>query len=90
MEFCKKLNARLPLPRTKLEADEFRKISPSFTHVDARNPHKTADKTKWIDVEGKLLGDRPVYARIKNCSTLLKNYLTLFFDLFKVGNRVSQ
>ena len=63
VEFCKKLNARLPLPRTKAELDEFRKISPSYTHVDARNPKKTSNKAEWVDAEGKPLGNRPVYLR---------------------------
>ena len=61
LNFCKKLNSRLPLPRNKQEADEFLKISPSWTHVDARNPKKTSNKAKWVDAEGKPLGNRPVY-----------------------------
>ena len=60
-EFCKQLNARLPLPRNKQEAVQFLKISPSWTHVDARNPNKTANKADWVDAEGKPLGTRPVY-----------------------------
>ena len=62
-EICKKLNARLPLPRNKQEADEFLKISPSWTHVDARNPKQTSNKAEWIDAEDKPLGNRPVYPR---------------------------
>ena len=61
VEWCKKLNARLPLPRTKAELDEFRKVSPSWTHVDGRNPKKSSNKTEWIDAEGKPHGSRPVY-----------------------------
>ena len=61
VELCKKLNARLPLPRNKAELDEFRKISPSRTNVDARNPKLTANTALWVDAEGKLLGNRPVY-----------------------------
>ena len=83
---CKNLNARLPLPRNKKEADEFLKISggeynqkyfnlkyfnipgtidefKGLTHVDARNPKKTANKAEWVDAENKPLGDRPVYPR---------------------------
>ena len=61
-EFCKKLNARLPLPRNKQEVDEFIKIGgKTFTNVDARNPKKTSNKTEWVDAEGKPLGNRPVY-----------------------------
>ena len=58
---CKYMNARLPLPRNKAELAEFRKISPSWTNVDARNPKKTSNKADWVDAEGKPLGDRPVY-----------------------------
>ena len=63
VDICKNLNARLPLPRNEKESDEFRKISPFWTNVDARNPKKTADKTEWVDAEGKPLGNRPVYLR---------------------------
>ena len=63
VKFCKNLNARLPLPRNKQEADEFRKLSPSWTNVDARNPKKTSNKADWIDAEGKPLGNRDVYLR---------------------------
>ena len=66
LEFCKKMNARLPLPRNKLEADKFLEISPSFTHVDARNFYKTANKTDWLNAESKRLENRPVYEWITN------------------------
>ena len=61
-ELCKKLNARLPLPRNKQEADEFLKISgPMWTNVDARNPKQTSNRAEWVDAEDKPLGNRPVY-----------------------------
>ena len=62
-EICKKLNARLPLPKNKVEADGLRKgliSSSSWIHVDARNPKKTANKTEWVDAEGIPLGNRTV------------------------------
>ena len=66
-EFCKKLNARLPLPRNKQEADEFLKISGRmWTHVDARNPKQTSNRAEWVDAEDKPLGNRPVYSRGQN------------------------
>ena len=77
-ETCKKLNARLPLPRNKKEADAFFKISGSikdpisgYSHwlnVDARNPKQTTNKAEWVDAEGKALGTRPVYQRVKKVS----------------------
>ena len=68
VEVCKNLNARLPLPRNKQEADEFRKISSDWTNVDARNLKKTADGSEWVDAEGKPLGSRPVYPMGQNCT----------------------
>ena len=70
-ETCKKLNARLPLPRNKKESEAFLKAGGytgtlSSAHVDARNPKKTEDKTEWVDAEGKPLGTRPVYQRVIN------------------------
>ena len=74
-DFCKKLNARLPLPRSKQEADEFLKLSPSWTNVDARNPKKTSNRAEWVDAEGKPLGNRPVYLRGHKYEVIL--YLTV-------------
>ena len=65
-EFCKKLNARLPLPRNKQEADEFLKISSYWTNVDARNPKKTVNYAEWVDAEDKPFGNRSVYLRGQN------------------------
>ena len=67
VEYCKSINARLPLPRNKAELDEFRKISPSNTNIDARNPKFTSNRTEWVDAEGKPLGTRPVYLTGQKC-----------------------
>ena len=72
-DICKKLNARLPLPRNKQEFEEFLKISKSWTHVDARNPKKTSNKSEWVDAEDKPLGTRPVYFRGHNFSKCLNS-----------------
>ena len=66
-EYCKKRNARLPLPRNKEEAVEFVKISKgAWTNADARNLKKTSNKAEWIDAEGKSIGNRSVYLRGQN------------------------
>ena len=62
-DICKKLNARLPLPRNKEEFYEFRKLSPSWTNVDARNPMKSSNKAEWVDADGEPLLYRPVYLK---------------------------
>ena len=76
VEICKKLNARLPLPRDQIEAHGFMSIiglsmftttfKPNnvWMNVDARNPKKTNEKSEWIDAEGKQLGNRAVYLRV--------------------------
>ena len=76
VEICKKLNARLPLPRDQTEAHGFMSIkgysmfSKSYKpyniwmNVDARNPKKTNEKSEWVDAEGKQLGNRAVYLRV--------------------------
>ena len=65
IELCRNLNARLPLPRNKEEADEFVKIPANWisANADARNPKKTADRYEWVDAENKPLRDRPVHQR---------------------------
>ena len=64
VEFCKNLNARLPLPRNQAEYVQFRKVSGrSYTNIDARNPKKTSNTAEWVDAEGKPLGNRPVYLK---------------------------
>ena len=66
IELCKKLNARLPLPRNQKEADEFVKIFDGqnpWINAGATNPKKTSNKAEWVDAENKPLGDRPVHQR---------------------------
>ena len=64
IKICKNLNARLPLPRNKKEAEEFIKIGgPVWTNVDARNPKKSSNIAEWVDAEGKPLGIRLVHLR---------------------------
>ena len=75
MHECKMLNATLPLPKNKGEADEFRKItgtnSGNSTWTDnvwmgIRDLTKSKDKTKWKDVEGNPLGNSYVNLRVTN------------------------
>ena len=86
-DICKKLNARLPLPRNKEELDEFLKISPSWTNVDARNPKKTSNKAEWVDAEGKPLGSRSVYLKGQQIKKNLcfDNFSIMISDPLKSG-----
>ena len=74
---CKMLNATLPLPKSKGEADAFRKITGTnpgnSTWTDnvwmgIRDLTKSKDKTKWKDVEGNPLGNSYVNLRVTNIS----------------------
>ena len=94
VKICKKLNARLPLPRDKAEANEF--IKPRYSpwsglsnmainlkewiHADARNPKKFNKKSEWIDSEDKQLGNRAVYLRVITYFKL--SNITYFFNRF--------
>ena len=93
VEFCRNLNARLPLPRNKGELDEFRKISPSFTNIDARNPKRSSNKAEWIDAEGKPLGNRPVYLKGYNFLTFTIKSVSLSaqkLDFFSQNGQTSR
>ena len=88
VEFCKNLNARLPLPRNKAELDSFVKFYKSYgnykgtyTHVDARNPKKTSNKAEWVDAEDKPLGNRPVYLMGHKFLTLSVFFFIKLFEL---------
>ena len=74
---CKMLNATLPLPKSKGEADEFRKITGTnpgnstwtdYVWMGIRDTTKSSDKSKWKDVEGNQVGNAYVNLRVINLS----------------------
>ena len=80
---CKKLNARLPLPRNRKESDAFRKImGRGWAHADVRNPLKAKDKSEWIDAEDEPIGKRDVFLWGLN-----ENDNSLFCSLIKFDYR---
>ena len=69
MDECKMLNAQLPLPKSKGEADEFRTITGTdSTWIGIRDLTESGDKTKWKDVEGNPIGNGYVNLRVLNLS----------------------
>ena len=70
MDECKMLNAQLPLPKSKGEAYMFRsithtrKIPGRHVWIGIRDLTKSADKSKWKDVEGNLVGNAYVNLRV--------------------------
>ena len=65
MDECKDLNAQLPLPKNKNEADEFRKITGTdFFWIGIRDLTKSGDPSKWKDVEGNTIGNAYINLRV--------------------------
>ena len=65
MDECKTLNAQLPLPKNKNEADEFRKITGTdFFWIGIRDLTKSGDPSKWKDVEGNTIGNAYINLRV--------------------------
>ena len=97
VEICKKLNARLPLPRDQTEAHGFmslkgfskynKKPYKVWINVDARNPKKSNKKSEWVDAVGLPLGNRAVYLRVIILFLFLSsaNLFTMITDPFQSG-----
>ena len=65
MDECERLNAKLPLPKSKGEADEFRKIIGNDRFwIGIKDLAKSGDKSKWKDVEGNPIGNAYVNFRV--------------------------
>ena len=71
MEECKKLNAKLPLPKNKEEAEKFRKITLANTWIGIRDFTMGGVKANWKDVEGNPIGNAFVNSRVTNLLSLL-------------------
>ena len=72
IDFCKKLNAGLPLPKSKRELIEFLKIT-GFHHVwiGLTDSTKSGNMAAWKDLEGNPIGNRYVNLRVINFSSRL-------------------
>ena len=95
MEKCKSLNAQLPLPKSKGEADEFRKVIKIYmkffnflnTWIGIRDLTKSGVKLKWKDVEGNPVGYAYVNLRVINLIFIVN---TVVFDYDQSGNLENQ
>ena len=65
IDFCKKLNAGLPLPKSKGETAEYLKIT-GFQRVwiGLTDLTKSGDIAAWKDIEGNPIGNRFVNLRV--------------------------
>ena len=68
IDFCKKRNAGLPLPKSKGEVDEYLKITGTNVWIGLTDPTKSGDKTAWKDLDGDPIGSRYVNLRVKKFS----------------------
>ena len=70
MDFCKNINAKLPLPKSKAEFDEFVKITgfsaSSWAWIGIRDLTRGGVKANWKDAEGNPIGNAYVNLRVIN------------------------
>ena len=73
IHFCKKLNARLPLPKSKGEVDKYLKITGSDFWIDLTDSTKSGNKETWKDIGENPIGNRYVNLRVItfNCCPFL-------------------
>ena len=65
IEFCKKMNAGLPLPKSKGEVDEYLKITGSENvWMGLTDVTKSGDMAAWKDLDGNPIGNRYVNLRV--------------------------
>ena len=70
IDFCKKLNAGLPLPKSKEETAEYLKITGSLGlqvsafWIGLTDSTQSGDKTAWKDLDGNPIGNRYVNLRV--------------------------
>ena len=84
INYCEKVNAGLPLPKSKGEVDEFLKITGSLsTWIGITDSTKSGKKAAWKDLEGNLIGSRFVNLRVK---TFTFSFFILPLTLLKVEN----
>ena len=73
IDFCKKLNAGLPLPKNRGEKLEYLKITiKDEVWIGLTDSTKSGNKAAWKDLEGNPIGDRYVNLRV----------ITFIFHLF--------
>ena len=67
IDFCKSMNAGLPLPKSKGEVDEYLKITGSQSvWIGLTDSTKSGNKAAWKDLEGNPIGNRFVNLRVNN------------------------
>ena len=81
MDFCKNINAKLPLPKSKAEFDEFVKITgSSYVWIGIKDLTMGGVRENWKDAEGNSIGNAYVNLRVINFIFLTFDFkITLLF-----------
>ena len=66
MDYCKNINAKLPLPKSKAEFDEFKKIMVGQVWIGIKDLTRGGVKANWKDAEGNPIGNAYVNLRVIN------------------------
>ena len=66
VDYCKSINAKLPLPKSKEEFDEFRRIMDFYVWIGIMDTSVSGNKSNWRDLEGNLIENAYVNLRVKN------------------------
>ena len=67
IDLCKKMNARLPLPKNLGELTELLKITGSQSFwIGLTDSTQSGNMAAWRDLEGNPIGNRYVNLRVKN------------------------
>ena len=86
IDWCKKINAGLPLPKSKGELTEFLKITKSDNvWIGLTDSTKSGKMAAWKDIEGNLIGSRYVNLRVITFNFFL--FLVLKLTLAIVENK---
>ena len=65
IDSCKKMNAGLPLPKSKNETAEYLKITGSeYVWMGLTDVTKSGDMAAWKDLDGNPIGNRYVNLRV--------------------------
>ena len=82
IDSCKKMNAGLPLPKSKGEVDEYLKITGSGNvWMGLTDVTKSGDMAAWKDLDGNPIGNRYVNLRVIDLIALNQLVITMSHSL---------
>ena len=74
IDFCKKMNAGLPLPKNKGEVDKYLKITGSeYVWIGITDSTQSGNVSAWKDLDGNPIGSHYVNVRVTYFELILLN-----------------